>query len=400
MKRKFLAALCALVLCVSLLPSAAALSGEERRAADTLLALGILQTPPARNQLTESAARGQAAAVMAALSGTAAAVDADSAAITANEAFAMLLHLLGYREENGDFTADDAARFARRIGLATQEYPETLTFGQLCCIAVDALPFRYRDSEDTVLDRLLSCGAVTYAQAAGLGLLNYELTARQIYDRCSAAVFQLDCWRYNSVEPPEGEEHKRDSSASGFFLDSSGIAVTNFHSIEYAVRAVATLVTGEQYPVEEVLYVNKKTDVAIIRVSRTSLDGNTTSAFAHLDLPEYDDVRTGDLVYAIGCPLGVGQAISNGIISDEEREVDTYALPCILNTASISQGSSGGVLLNAYGEAIGITSGAYLHGNEMYLAVPLVPALETDLKYIYTSLEVFFMDMPFLDLDK
>ena len=66
MKRKFLAALCALVLCISLLPSAAALSGEERRAADTLLALGILQTPPARNQLTEAATCGQAAAVTAA----------------------------------------------------------------------------------------------------------------------------------------------------------------------------------------------------------------------------------------------------------------------------------------------------------------------------------------------
>ena len=401
MKRKFLAALCALVLCISLLPSAAALSGEERRAADTLLALGILQTPPARNQLTAAATRGQAAAVTAAMSGAAASnANDDHAAATANEVFAMLLQQLGYSEEHGDFTADDAARFARRIGLATQDYPETMTFGQLCCAANDALSFRLKDSEDTVLSRLLADGTVTYAQAAGLGLLNYELTARQIYDRCAAAVFQLDCWRYASEEPPEGEEHLPDSSASGFFLDSSGIAVTNFHSIEYIVRAVATVITGEQYMVEEVLYVNKKTDIAIIRVSRTSLEGDTTSAFAHLDLPEYNDVRAGDDAYAISYPLGAGLAISDGIISDAERDVDTYSLPCILNTASISQGSSGGVLLNAYGEAIGITSGAYLYGNEMYLAVPLVPALETDLEFIYTSLEVFFMDMPFLDLDK
>ena len=399
MTRKLLAVLCALVLCISLLPSAGALSGEERRAADRLRALGMMEGTTAL-QLNDAATRKQAADILAELGEFADETSADAETpVTANEFFALLLHTLGYRAENGDFTADDAARFARRIGITTQDYTSgDFTLGDMCCIAADALFFRYKDSEDTVLQRLMDRGAVTYPQAAALGLLNPELTARQIYDRCSAAVFQLDCRRYDSENEPD--DPTPDSTASGFFLDSTGIAVTNCHSIEYVTHAVAVLSTGEQYPVEKVLYVNKKTDIAILQISRTSLDGVETSAFAHLELPETDDVRAGDAAYAISCPLGVGLAISDGIVSDPSRPVDSYALPCILNTASISQGSSGGVLLNAYGEAIGITSGAYLYGNEMYLSVPLVPALETDLVFIETSLEVFFNDMPFLDLDK
>lgn len=396
MKQKLLAVLCALALCISLLPSAAALSGEERRAANRLRGLGLLDGPVS---LSEAPTRAQTAELLARMTGEAIPSPEDAgAAVTANDCFTMLLEVFGYHEADGDFIHEDAALFARHIGLTTQDYTTGIfTQGDLCEVLSDSLTFPHRNG-GSLLEYLLDQGMVSWAQAAGLGLLNEELTARQIYDRCSAAVFQLDCWKYNSKKPPE--DTSSDSSASGFFLDENGIAVTNFHSIEYVVRAVATLVTGEQYEVTEVMYVNKKTDIAIIRISRTSLEGKTTPAFAHLELPETDDVRAGDIAYAVSNPLGAGLAISDSIISDPARPVDGYALPSILNTVSISQGSSGGALLNAYGEAIGITSGAYLYGNEMYLSVPLVPALETDLVFIETSLEVFFNDMPFLDLDK
>ena len=50
-----------------------------------------------------------------------------------------------------------------------------------------------------------------------------------------------------------------------------------------------------------------------------------------------------------------------------------------MNTADISQGSSGGALLNVYGDVIAVTSGAYTYGNNMYLAVPVDPVLTADL---------------------
>ncbi len=56
-----------------------------------------------------------------------------------------------------------------------------------------------------------------------------------------------------------------------------------------------------------------------------------------------------------------------------------YALPCVMSTADISEGSSGGALLNVYGQAVAVTSGAYVYGNSMYLAVPIDPILTADL---------------------
>lgn len=91
------------------------------------------------------------------------------------------------------------------------------------------------------------------------------------------------------------------------------------------------------------------------------------------------DIRAGDTVYALGNPLGLGLAVSSGIISATVRDVERYALPCVMSSADISQGSSGGALLNVYGQVIAVTSGAYLYGNNMYLAVPVDPVLTADL---------------------
>lgn len=50
-----------------------------------------------------------------------------------------------------------------------------------------------------------------------------------------------------------------------------------------------------------------------------------------------------------------------------------------MDTADISEGSSGGALLNTCGQVVGVTSGAYTYGNNMYLAVPIDPVLSADL---------------------
>ena len=114
-------------------------------------------------------------------------------------------------------------------------------------------------------------------------------------------------------------------------------------------------------------------------VSRTNQSRRTTSAFNYLDLVGTADIRPGDPVYAIGNPLGLGLAISSGIIGSTAHELDRYALPCIVNSADISRGSSGGALMNAHGQVIGVTSGAYTYGNNMYLAVPVDPVMAADL---------------------
>ena len=408
MKTRFFAILCALVLLVSAVPAASALEGESLRAADTLAALNIvrgdygLDAPATRAHaavlLVRLAGAGSKAASVtsrspyytapayarssiayAAGQGWITSLSAQSyrpdAPVTADAWCSMLLRMLGYCDKAGDFTPSGAAAFARRIGLLTQPLSGTLTRGQLFQSMRDALTFSYKDGSATVVERLVEQGAVSRATANALGLLTPELTARQAADRHMAAVFCLDT--YETQKEIDAKEPS--ANASGFFISADGLAVTNYHSIADSIFATATLATGEVYPVEEVVYYDTGIDIAVLRVSRTSTEGKSTSAFACLELAGTDDIRAGDTVYTLGNPLGLGLAVSSGIISSPARDVERYTLPCVMNTADISRGSSGGALLNVYGRVIAVTSGAYTYGNSMYLAVPVDPVMDADL---------------------
>ena len=410
MKNRFFALLCALVLLVSAVPAASALEGEASRAADTLAALNIVRGDYA---LDSSATRAHAAVLLVRLAGAEQAAARETVTtrspyyaapayarssiayaaaqgwitsltaqsyrpdepVTADAWCAMLLRMLGYSDKAGDFTTSGAAVFAQRIGLLSQPLSGELTRGQLFQSMRDALTFSYKDGSSTVAERLVERGAASRATVSALGLLDRELTARQVADRHAAAVFCLD--KYDTQG--EIDEGTPSGNASGFFISSDGLAVTNYHSIDGAIHATATLSTGETYPVGAVVWYDPDIDLAVLRISPTSTDGKTTSAFAYLELVGTSDIRSGDTVYTLGNPLGLGLAVSSGIISATARDVERYALPCVMNTADISQGSSGGALLNVYGHVIAVTSGAYTYGNNMYLAVPADPVLEADL---------------------
>ena len=410
MKKQLLAFLCALLLAVSALP-AAALEGEGLRAADTLITLGLIED--STYDLDAPATRAQAASLLVALAGaeqaaadntwfagfrdvsSSIAQEVNYAArqgwitgvttlefrpgepLTANAWSAFLLRMLGYSDNDGDFTVADAAGFAQRIGLFPAAYAGTLTQADLFETAVDALSFTYRDGSATVVQRLVDQNAVSRSSANALGLLSPVLSARQAADRCSAAVVRLNTYETES----DWASGTVAGEASGFFITEDGLAVTNYHSIGGALHVTATLSTGDVYEVESVVYYDPGIDIAVIRVSQEALEGHDTSAFATLDIAPSGtgDLRVGDTVYAIGNPLGLGLAVSSGVVSATERQVDRYDLPCVMSTADISEGSSGGALLNEYGQVVAVTSGAFVYGNSMYLAVPIDPVLTADL---------------------
>ena len=412
MKKRLFALLCALVLLTTAIPSAGALAGEANRSADILSTLGLVNgTTNAGYDLTAPATRAQAAVLLVRLAGAEEAAAADpwfagyrdvpawckdavdyathqgwltgitpldfqpNTAITANAWCTSLLRMLGYSDENGDFSVSDAALFAQRIGLISVAYSGTLTRGDMFEIARDALTFSYKDGSGPLIEHLVDSGCTSRSAASALGLLAPELTARQVADRHMAAVFRLDLYKTQE----EIDAGTPSANASGFFIMSDGLAVTNYHTIDGGIYATATLSTGEVYPVEKVLYYDAAIDIAVLQVSPTSTTGKTTSAFAFLELAGTHDIRAGDTVYALGNPLGLGLAVSSGIISATARDVERYALPCVMSSADISQGSSGGALLNVYGQVIAVTSGAYLYGNNMYLSVPVDPVLTADL---------------------
>ena len=383
MKKRILSLFCALVLLAGALPSASALQGEAARAADTLATLGLIDTAVSGDYgLNESASRAQAAVLLVALAGVRQEAENDNwisgftdvpawaraeityaahrgwasgaaltefkpdSTVTANAWFTFLLRMLGYSDKSGDFAVSGAAVFAQQIGLAARGYSGGLTRGQLYQSAADALTFSYKDGSATVIGRLVERTPSIRAAANALGLMETALTARQVSDRLSAAVFRVDLYEKQKYV----DRGTPTSTASGFFISDSGLAVTNYHSIDGGVYATATLSTGETFPVERVLYYDPEIDIAVVKVSQATTDGKTTSAFKYLEMAGTGDVRPGDKVYSLGNPLGGGLAVSEGVVSATEREVPGYAWPCVMNTADISKGSSGGVLMNVYGQ--------------------------------------------------
>lgn len=386
MKKRLTAMFCALILLISALPAASALEGEGHRAADLLAALNLMDEAE-DYALGEPALRAQSTALLVMLSGGnksdhsaldyamdkgwVTSASGQKEAVTADEFCASLFRLLGYAD--GGFPVETAATYARHIGMISKTYKGELTRGDLFQIVRDVLTFPAPDGS-TLIQKRIDQGLCTQATANALGLFNQELTARQVADRYMSAVF---CIRSYDSEK-DFREKKVSGEASGFFITADGLAVTNHHTIDTAVLATATLVTGETYSIERVLFYDPDIDIALVRVNQMSVDGEVTPAFATLDIAGSEDLRPGDVVYTLGNPLGLGLAVSSGIVSDTNRDVESYALPMVMNTADISHGSSGGALLNVYGRVTGVTSGAYTYGNNMYLAVPVEAILEVD----------------------
>ena len=133
---------------------------------------------------------------------------------------------------------------------------------------------------------------------------------------------------------------------SGFFVQKNLIA-TNYHVIEGAARGVAKRVGQEEiYVVEGTLDKDKERDLAILKVSAP---GAKPLAFGHSEL-----VRIGQTIYVAGNPKGILEGtFSDGIISAIRADADTKLFQF---TAPVSQGSSGGPVLNNRGEVIGIAT--------------------------------------------
>ncbi len=180
-----------------------------------------------------------------------------------------------------------------------------------------------------------------------------ELTAEEIYAACAPSVFYIE------VYDAKGELY---SSGSGFFLDENGLAVTNCHVLLGGSDArIQVSDTGRWYNITEIVDYDIVSDWAVFRVNGTG--------FSPLTIGDPATVKGGAAVYAIGSPLGLQNSITAGIISNPARTENgvTY----IQTSAAISSGSSGGALINKYGEVIGITTAGYAYGENINLALPM-----------------------------
>lgn len=147
------------------------------------------------------------------------------------------------------------------------------------------------------------------------------------------------------------------SSGSGFFIDDHGTLVTNYHVIEYA-DSLEVQLGNAVYQVTRIINFSEKYDLAILKVD---IEGNDYFTLTN-------DAKQGEQVYAMGSALGtLADTMTSGIISHTSREIGT--IECIQTDAAISHGNSGGALINAYGQVVGINSYSFTEGSSLNLAI-------------------------------
>jgi serine protease Do len=146
---------------------------------------------------------------------------------------------------------------------------------------------------------------------------------------------------------PQGPDDPAPSgSGSGFLISADGFLLTNHHVVTGADEITVTLADKREFK-GRLVGSDENTDVAVVKIEAAGLP--------FLRAGEYDKLRVGEWVLAIGSPFGLEQTVTAGIVSAKDREIGDY-LRFIQTDAAVNPGNSGGPLLNVRGEVVGINS--------------------------------------------
>jgi serine protease Do len=221
------------------------------------------------------------------------------------------------------------------------------------------------------------------AVPASATLVNFA----DVVERINPAVVNIDATtpgrdargrrgRSGTVEPPdlfEGPDFgtpRRDQNAprrgagSGFIIDADGSILTNNHVIDRAERITVKLSDGRTLRAR-VIGADPDTDIALIKV-----DGQSGLPVAPLG--DSSALRMGEWVCAIGNPLGYEHTVTVGVVSYLGRKLFDASLDNYIQTdAAINFGNSGGPLINARGEVIGINAAISSRASSIGFAVPI-----------------------------
>ena len=194
-----------------------------------------------------------------------------------------------------------------------------------------------------------------------------------VVEKTSPAVVRVDSERKAKVEPqqfpfgddeffkqfvpkqnPQQQQQQRPQvergTGSGVIVNADGSVLTNYHVIDGAEKITVKMQDGKTYEAK-VVGSDQPSDLAVLKIEATNLP--------FLSLGNSDSVRVGDIVLAIGNPLGIGQSVTAGIISAKGRRTglsDGSFEDFLQTDAPINRGNSGGALVNLNGELIGINS--------------------------------------------
>lgn len=171
-----------------------------------------------------------------------------------------------------------------------------------------------------------------------------KLDGAEIFKKYSSAVFMV--FTSDGMNTYQG---------SGFFINSHGLAVSNYHVFKGTGKGEEQIkMEGSDtvYKVVDILQKNEDQDFIIFRVNLDNTD--------YIPIAK-DKPNVGDKVFAIGSPRGLENTFSSG-------EVSQWRADNLMQiSALIDHGSSGGALINEYGQVVGITSGSFYDGSQANL---------------------------------
>ncbi len=197
------------------------------------------------------------------------------------------------------------------------------------------------------------CGG---ASQAGAGASTTPLSPAQIAERSLPSIVLIQAGN---------------RLGTGFLIWQDGRIATNLHVIIGAPSIVVKLPDGRDFNQVEVLAIDERHDLAVIRIRARNLPA--------LALGDSDHVKAGERVVAIGHPLGLGDTVSDGLVSAIRQLDKDFTVMQI--SAPIAHGSSGGPLLNDHAEVVGIAFMVSEEGQNLNFAIPvnyLKPMLLSD----------------------
>jgi 2-alkenal reductase len=168
------------------------------------------------------------------------------------------------------------------------------------------------------------------------------------------------------IDPNSATQQAQDGVGSGIIFDSNGWILTNRHVVAGTTDLTAQLKDGTKYKAT-VYGIDTLTDLAIIRVDATGLSAAT--------LGDSDGLKVGELVVAIGSPLGTfDNSVTSGIVSALGRDITTdggHLRNLIQTDAAINPGNSGGPLLDATGAVIGVNTAIARDSTGIGFSIPI-----------------------------
>jgi serine protease Do len=175
-----------------------------------------------------------------------------------------------------------------------------------------------------------------------------------------------------------GERRHALVTGSGFIFSQEGYVLTNHHVVENAEKLTCTLSNKKKLSAE-IIGSDPSTDVAVIKLDLRDW-GNET--IPYVNLGNSDSLEVGQIVLALGSPLGLSRSVSLGVISSIDRyfeDIGSMVSPYnlwIQTDAAINPGNSGGPLIDLSGQVVGINARGVFLAENLGFAIPINLARE------------------------